>query len=193
MPIKEEKFQAVTDQTVHDMLHMESGLYALEDGSPNVYVSVLDTDYAFSLDDLVALVIAANFEQVLDGLARSGDDRRRASISLRRYVERQFNALFRNHEAKKLFAELAAEQKTSKQDAGMTMVAETVWTPFGFFKAPLDPSWPRKLARCHSNEDLFCLVITKGLVDPDALNEVQARGLYEQYLAWRNPTQRRKA
>ena len=64
--------------------------------------------------------------------------------------------------------------------------AKTIKTPVGFLRAPLHPLFASKLARCERNEDLFALVSVGGLIDPDAFNEVRARGLYGQYVQWRD-------
>ena len=57
-------------------------------------------------------------------------------------------------------------------------------TPVGRFAGHMSPAWPTELAKCKSNEDLFALVDT-GFINPDALNEVRARGLYQEFLEWK--------
>jgi len=64
------------------------------------------------------------------------------------------------------------------------MQATHVDTPLGPYQAPLAPNWPAKLAQCETEEDLFALVRENGMVNPDALAEVLARGLYGEYLSW---------
>jgi hypothetical protein len=58
-------------------------------------------------------------------------------------------------------------------------------TPYGKFKGPLSPSWSSELEKCKSEEDLFALVMPTGFINPDAFNEVQARGLYPKYCEWK--------
>ncbi len=51
--------------------------------------------------------------------------------------------------------------------------------------APMRPGFAGELAGCESSEDLYSLVEQGPFVDPDALNEVMARGLYADYAEWR--------
>jgi hypothetical protein len=62
--------------------------------------------------------------------------------------------------------------------------ARTIRTLFGTFDAPFHPSFAKKLSRCRCNADLFRLVCPRNFVDPDALNEVQSRGLMLEYTEW---------
>jgi len=72
----------------------------------------------------------------------------------------------------------------------MKPTAETVPTPTGGVTAPFDPTFEDRLAECETREELFELVRTeRGHVDPDALAEVRARGLYEAYQAWKGQDQ----
>ena len=71
----------------------------------------------------------------------------------------------------------------------MKAKAETIETPVGRLRAPLHPGWPRKLAGCATELDLFALVEVGGFVDPDALNEVLARKAYGRYVAWKSARQ----
>jgi len=72
----------------------------------------------------------------------------------------------------------------------MKPTAETVPTPIGDITAPVDPTFEDRLAECETREDLFELVHTEqGHVDPDALAEVRARGLYQEYQAWKGQDQ----
>lgn len=65
------------------------------------------------------------------------------------------------------------------------MKATTISTPVGTMKAPLHPRWEDKLEKCTSNVELFELVEpVKGFIDPDAINEVDARGLLEECKEW---------
>ena len=71
----------------------------------------------------------------------------------------------------------------------MELVAKTIKTPVGAYPAPLDPYFVTVLAACQNDEDLFQLVETKqGFINPDALNEVEARGLYADYCKWHTLT-----
>ena len=64
------------------------------------------------------------------------------------------------------------------------VVAKTIRTPAGTFRAPLHPLFAEKLGGCTCNADLFSLVCPRNFVDPDALNEVRARGLMTEYAEW---------
>lgn len=68
----------------------------------------------------------------------------------------------------------------------MKPVAKTIKTPVGYFPAPFSPAFASKLEQCNSNEDLFALVEEKGFINPDAFNEVNARGLYFEYKKWKD-------
>jgi len=67
----------------------------------------------------------------------------------------------------------------------MERKAQTIDTPNGPHAAPFDPSFEDRLADCNSKEDLFMLVRRNGYVDPDALAEVEARGLLGAYYEWK--------
>lgn len=66
----------------------------------------------------------------------------------------------------------------------MELKARTINTPFGEFKAPLNPHFTENLKSCEADEDLFELVNPN--VNPYALNEVEARGIYPYYWKWVN-------
>jgi len=65
-----------------------------------------------------------------------------------------------------------------------SVVAKTIRTPVGRLKAPLHPLFAKRLSGCTCNADLFALVCPRNYVDPDALNEVEARGLMGAYAEW---------
>lgn len=67
----------------------------------------------------------------------------------------------------------------------MKSLAKTIKTPVGTYAAPLHPGFEEKLAKCSSDQDLFGMVETNGFIDPDAFNEVRARGLYDEYKKWK--------
>jgi len=67
----------------------------------------------------------------------------------------------------------------------MKIKAKFIITPVGFFPAPLHPAFPDELANCETNIDLFELVEQNGFVNPDALNEVEIRNLYPEYVDWK--------
>nr|BDD48405.1 hypothetical protein 10 [Balneolaceae bacterium] len=68
----------------------------------------------------------------------------------------------------------------------MKVKAQTARTPVGAYPAPLDPNFHKQMEECETKEDLFALIISdKGFVCPDALNEVVARGLYQEYQKWK--------
>ena len=58
-------------------------------------------------------------------------------------------------------------------------------TPYGYFPAPMSPAFTTALAKCEKDEDLFALVEENGFINPDAFNEVNARGLYFKYKEWK--------
>lgn len=68
----------------------------------------------------------------------------------------------------------------------MELKAKTINTPVGKFKAPLNPHFTEILKNCETDEDLFELVKPNGHINPDALNEVEARGIYPYYWKWVN-------
>jgi len=51
---------------------------------------------------------------------------------------------------------------------------------------PFNPFWRHTVAVCRSKEELFEEVEPHGFINPDALNEVTAQGLYGDYLNWKN-------
>jgi hypothetical protein len=63
--------------------------------------------------------------------------------------------------------------------------AKEIDTPVGPIEAPMDPSFSSKLSECSTREDLFRLVEPGPFIDPDALAEVRARGLYQEYQDWK--------
>ena len=67
----------------------------------------------------------------------------------------------------------------------MKMKAAWIQTPIGKLPAPLHPTFPDRLADCHSDEELFALVQPGDFIDPDAWNEVNARDLVSAYYRWR--------
>lgn len=70
----------------------------------------------------------------------------------------------------------------------MKVSAKKIKTPVGYFPAPMSPAFKGQLEKCKTNEDLFNLVEEKGFINPDAFNEVDSRGLYQEYQQWkRNP------
>ena len=66
----------------------------------------------------------------------------------------------------------------------MKVRATKAWTPVGYWPAPMHPGFAAKLAKCETNEDLFALC-GRGLMDPDAFNEILARRLVPEYERWR--------
>lgn len=67
----------------------------------------------------------------------------------------------------------------------MKPYATRIDTPIGRIEAPLDPCFATDLHRCKTNVDLFLLVERGGYIYPDALNEIMVRGLYNNYLQWK--------
>ena len=67
----------------------------------------------------------------------------------------------------------------------MKLKAKTIWTPCGTMSAPFNPNFGKILENCKTNEDLFALVDVNGFIDSDALNEVCARDLYNDYQNWK--------
>ena len=58
-------------------------------------------------------------------------------------------------------------------------------TPAGRFPSPVRPTFASELEACDTKGDLFQLVEKHGMIDPDALAEVRARGWLADYRAWR--------
>jgi len=59
-------------------------------------------------------------------------------------------------------------------------------------KKPFNPFWRHTVALCTSKEELFEQVEPHGFINPDALNELTAQGLYNDYLNWKNEGERPK-
>lgn len=67
----------------------------------------------------------------------------------------------------------------------MKLVAKSIKTPVGYFASPMNPGFTKTLEKCETNEDLFALVEENGFINPDAFNEINARGLYFDYKKWK--------
>lgn len=67
----------------------------------------------------------------------------------------------------------------------MKPIQKTAPTPIGNIPAPMSPRFEKDLEKCETNEDLFEIVEDNGFINPDAFNEVCARGLYIDYQQWK--------
>jgi len=68
----------------------------------------------------------------------------------------------------------------------MKSLAKDIDTSIDKLSFSLNPRFKDKLEKCETKEDLFRLVEENGFVCPDALREVEIRGWYKEYRAWRN-------
>ena len=68
----------------------------------------------------------------------------------------------------------------------MKPTAISIHTPVGRIDAPYHPDFVDKLARCRTKFDLFRLAERSAENEPDAFNEILARGLYDDYIVWRD-------
>lgn len=67
----------------------------------------------------------------------------------------------------------------------MKIQAKKIRTPIGILEAPLSPNFHNELAKCETNEDLFKMAESKwGHINPDVFNEIETRGLLDEYIAW---------
>lgn len=65
----------------------------------------------------------------------------------------------------------------------MRRFATRITTDIGRIDAPLHGDFDQHLVDCQTDIDLFLLVFDDDLA-PDAVNEIEVRGLSEQFTAW---------